>query len=940
MNPVIARMTPPTVRVLLIGADEAVAGARRLLDAAAWAEVHRADAWADGMRAAATRAFDAVVAPCPLEGRAGDALAREAIGAGCRSAILLLAGRGGEARGVEALRAGAVDVLFDDELTAPLLERALRHGIERRRLDEELRESRRALATLLGNLPGMAYRCRNEPRWTMELVSDGCAELTGWTADELVENAAVAFGDLIAPEDRGRVWNEVQEAVAAGRPFRVEYRLIARDGLEKWVSEHGVAVPTPGGGPVTLEGLVTEVTERVRVEAALRRSGDYFRALIETAEEVFAVGNADGTLRYASPAVARLTGWEADEWARTSIFENVHPGDLPAVRQAFARALAQPGVPVAFEARMWHRDGSYRVVEVSARNLLDDASVGGIVYNIRDVTERHESEEALRGRERHFRSLIEMGQDIIVVLEGDGDVRFTSPSVERVLGYARDELAGTYLFELVHPDDVPAVLEVFDRAIRLPAQPQWSEFRVRHRGGSWRTLENIATSLLHDAAVAGIVINSRDVTERNEAEAALRRSQEQLLQAQKMDAVGRLAGGVAHDFNNLLTAIRGNAELLLLDLPTGAPGREEVEEIRRASDRAAALTRQLLAFSRRQVLLPRVLDLNAVVGDMEKMLRRLIGEDVELVTRLEPALGRVRADPGQVEQVVMNLAVNARDAMPSGGTLVVETANSRLDEELKRTYPYVIPGEYVMLSVTDNGLGMDRETRERAFEPFFTTKAAGRGTGLGLSTVYGIVKQSGGFIWIDSELGSGTAVRIYLPPVAAADPAATPEEGELAPARGAETILLAEDEETVRRLASRVLQRAGYTVLEAADGEDALRVAGAYAGRIELLITDVVMPRMGGRDLAARLLAQRPELKVLYVSGYTDEAVARHGVLDPGTVFIEKPFTPEVLTECVRRVIDEARAGSPAGPPPPGPLPPRGGGLEEGETHPAPAARS
>jgi signal transduction histidine kinase/ActR/RegA family two-component response regulator len=436
------------------------------------------------------------------------------------------------------------------------------------------------------------------------------------------------------------------------------------------------------------------------------------------------------------------------------------------------------------------------------------------------------------------------------------------------------------------------------------------ELRIRHAQGGWRTLESICTSLLHDPAVAGIVVNSRDVTERRTAEEALRASQQQLLQAQKMDAVGRLAGGVAHDFNNLLTAIRGNAELLLFDIPQGDPRRDDVEEIRKAADRAAALTRQLLAFSRRQVLQPRVLDLNGVVQDMERMLRRLIGEDVELVTRLAPGLAQVRADPGQVEQVVMNLAVNARDAMPAGGQLIVETSDVEPDDEFRRTFPYVVPGRYVMLCVSDTGQGMDPDTRERAFEPFFTTKPAGRGTGLGLSTVYGIVKQSGGYVWIESELGQGTRIRIYLPPVAAPAPAAGPGAAASLPGRGEGTVLLAEDEVTVRRLAVRVLRRGGFHVLEACDGEEALAVAREYTGPLHLLVTDMVMPRLGGRGLAARLREARPGVPVVYVSGYAEEAVQRDGVLDPGARFLPKPFTAEQLLETVHAALRDARAES------------------------------
>ncbi|HEX6751481.1 MAG TPA: PAS domain S-box protein [Longimicrobium sp.] len=778
--------------------------------------------------------------------------------------------------------------------------------VERERIAARLRESRRELSTLLGNLPGMAYRCRNDRRWTMELASEGALALTGYAPEELVGNAVAAYGDLIVPADRERVWNEVQEAVAKGEPFELEYRLVTRGGHERWMRETGVAVSAPGP-PVMLEGFITDVTQRRLAETALRRSGDYFRALIETSGEVVAVGNADGTFRYASPAVERVTGFTAREWSRMPLLDRVHPDDLPEVRAHFERLLREPGASIDTEFRLRHRTGRYCVVEVVARNLLDDPAVSGIVYNARDVTGRRESEEALRRRERHFRSLIENAHDIITVLEGDGDVRFASPSVERALGYDRHELAGTYLFELVHPDDVPAVLEVFDRAMRAPGQPQRLEFRLRAAGGSYRTLEAISTSLLHDPAVAGIVVNSRDVTERREAEEALLASQQQLLQAQKMDAVGRLAGGVAHDFNNLLTAIRGNAELLLLDIPPGDPRREDVEEIRKASDRAATLTRQLLAFSRRQVLQPRVLGLNGVVREMERMLRRLIGEDVELETRLEPELGQVRADPGQVEQVILNLAVNARDAMPAGGRLTVETRNAVLDEEMKRAFPYVVPGAYVMLCVSDTGQGMDAETRERAFEPFFTTKPAGRGTGLGLSTVYGIVKQSGGFVWIDSELGRGTAIRIYLPPVDGPAPDASEPVAAAIAAKGSGTVLLAEDEVTVRRLAVRVLRRGGYTVLAAADGEEAMRLAAGHPGRIDLLVTDVVMPRLGGRGLAQRLREARPGVPVLYISGYNEEAVEHHGVLDPGTAFLGKPFTAEQLLTAVASALGERK---------------------------------
>ena len=510
------------------------------------------------------------------------------------------------------------------------------------------------------------------------------------------------------------------------------------------------------------------------------------------------------------------------------------------------------------------------------------------------------AESALRSSERRFRALVEESWDAVALFGADGTILYGSPATTRLLGYELPEFVGRNAMELIHPDDRAAVLVKLQEATAQPRSRVHVAARVQHKNGNWRYLEGVFTNLLDDPSVGAIVNNYRDVTDRRNLE-------EQVILSQKMEAIGRLAGGVAHDFNNILTAIGGYTDLLLADLAPEDPRRRDVEEIHLAADRAAGLTQQLLAFSRRQVLQPKVVDLNALVTDIEKMLRRLIGEDILFATVLHPRLGNVRADPGQIEQVIVNLAVNARDAMPDGGRLTIETRNVELDESYATEHPTVKPGRYVLLAVTDTGVGMDEETKARIFEPFFTTKVRGKGTGLGLATVYGIVRQTGGHIWAYSEPGKGTAMRVYLPQVdAPADPVRRSTVDPPESLRGSETILLVEDEAPVRAVTRQLLERNGYTVLEAPDGPAALALldGGTRGAAVDLLLTDVIMPGMSGRELADQLVARQPRLRVLFMSGYTDDAVVRHGMLEPGLAYLEKPFRPPALLRKVREVLD------------------------------------
>jgi PAS domain S-box-containing protein len=513
------------------------------------------------------------------------------------------------------------------------------------------------------------------------------------------------------------------------------------------------------------------------------------------------------------------------------------------------------------------------------------------------VIERQYIGQALQHSEVYFRRLTESSLDLITILRPDGTILYESSSVEQILGYKPEEYTGRNVFEFVHPEDLPHVTQIFGDALQKQGNTPQFGFRFRHKNGSWRILEGVGNNLVNDPTVAAIVFNSRDVTERRGLE-------QQFLQAQKVQAIGQLAAGVAHDFNNILTAILGYSDMMLMRIRPEDPLYSSGTGIKQAAIRAAALTRQLLAFGRKQMLEPRVLSLNTSIAEMDKMLRRLLGEDVSLVTIPNPNLGRVKADPGQIEQVILNLAVNARDAMPKGGKLTIETDNVTLDEEYARHRAEVIPGDYVMLAVSDNGTGIPPEVLIRLFEPFFTTKEMGKGTGLGLATCHGIVKQSRGHIAVYSEIGQGTTFKVYLPRVD--DPAEVikkSDDPQEIP-RGSETVLLVEDEPMLRELGMMFLTELGYNVLAAPNGRQALNLVYAkYSKQIDILVTDVVMPEMGGKDLAEALQSVSPHTRVLFCSGYTEDTVANGG-LSQGVNFLAKPYTVGMLARKVRQILE------------------------------------
>jgi PAS domain S-box-containing protein len=514
-----------------------------------------------------------------------------------------------------------------------------------------------------------------------------------------------------------------------------------------------------------------------------------------------------------------------------------------------------------------------------------------------------QAEEALRESEEKYRTLYDFSRDAIMIITPDKVLLNGNPACVKMFGCRNEDefisLTPAALSPEYQPDGDLSV-EKFQKMISIAMEQGSHFFEWKHKrvnGGEFYSRVLLARMKLYGKKILQATV--RDITEHKKLEA-------QLHMAQKMEAIGKLAGGVAHDFNNILTVIMGNASLALMEVGKDDALRQEIEEIRKAGERAVSLTRQLLAFSRKQIIQPEILNINELLTDVEKMLGRLIGEDIELLTISDPALWQVKIDPGQIEQVIINLAINARDAMLQGGKLTIETANADLNENYFREHGIEgeKPGHYVMLAVSDTGSGMDKKILEHIFEPFFTTKEVGKGTGLGLSTVYGIVKQNNGFIWVYSESGQGTTFKVYLSEVKKDADLEKKEQTPVDDPGGSETVLIVEDNDLLRNFVQKALRGYGYRVKDAENGEDALRVCKEHDGQIDLMVTDVIMPKMGGREAAKRLQPLYPQMKVIYMSGYTDDAIVHHGVLEPGLNFLEKPFTPEGLARKVRKVLD------------------------------------
>ena len=812
----------------------------------------------------------------------------------------------------------------------------------RRRIEEEKCKTRQQYEGLVQAIDGIVWELDVQTS-TFTFVSKQSERLLGYRPEQWLSDPNF-WKDHLHPDDRASALEFCLDATARRADHQLDYRMISADGRVVWLRDI-VTVDCSNPDSPTLRGVMVDITERKLAEDQLRKSEERYRDLVENAHDLIFEHDLEGNYLSANREVRQITDYSREEICQLNITQIVAPDHLEKAREMTRRQLAGERV-TAYEIEIIAKDGHRVTVEVNSSLIFKDGVPVGVRGIARDITNRKEAESRLVAQHAVTSALAEsstVSEGVLKSLKVIGETLGWEYSALWTVDPEQNALRCAHVWNGLGTDadefEAASRQAVFPPGIGFPGsiwkekQPLWipevtADLRVvRSPLAAKADFHSAFGFLIHlRSEVAGVVeffsrssrkpdpaLLAMMVTigrqigqfiETKRFEQALSESEEQLRQSQKLEAIGQLAGGVAHDFNNLLTAINGYSTLALRRLGKEHSISSYLEEIKKAGDRAANLTRQLLAFGRKQLLQPQSLNLNDVVTDMRKMLKRLIGENIDFMANLSPDLKQITADPGQVEQVLVNLVVNARDAMPSGGTLTIETANAQVDGAYASKHIGVTPGSYIMLVVSDTGIGMDHKTQARVFEPFFTTKEMGKGTGLGLSTVYGIVKQSGGNVWVYSELNQGTSFKVYLPQIEAEVKVDGTPTLFSSIKLGSETVLLVEDEDMVRNLASELLKENGYTVLEASGGEEAMRLCRKHKDAIDLLITDVVMPKMSGTNVANHVQMVHPETRVLFMSGYTDEAIVHHGIVDSNIAFIQKPFSETVLMQKIREVLD------------------------------------
>ena len=777
--------------------------------------------------------------------------------------------------GAERIIQGHADIVLDEKTKKPLrFVGTVQDITEQKQAEEKLAHLALIVESSDDAITSVA------PDGTISSWNKGAERIYGYSASEIVGRPIA----ILAPPDRADEIPRILERLRQGERIQAfETIRLRRDGQPIDVSLTISPVMDPSGNIIETAAVARDITAHKREEERSRRLAQ----VVDSATELISTGDCEGRITFMNQAFLRAVGWSEQEIIGKHFRDVVlSPTNSPALRERIWAGIME-GKGWKGECLHCRKDGTDFPVYLSVGQLKDSAGrVIGNVGIVRDLT------ESKRAEERFYKAFHLNPEPITIATISDGRYIDVNESFLRITGYRREEVIGRTSLEVKfweRPEDRAKLIEMLEKL----GSVRDLEITFRTKFDEQRIALDSADVIEVDGQKCVIAI-LKDITERKALE-------KQLRQLQKMEAVGQLSGGIAHDFNNLLGVILGYSELLEEGLGNNSKFRKTAQEIKKAGQRAASLTRQLLAFSRQQLLEPRVLNLNTVVADTEKMLRRLIGEHIEITSRLVSDLGQVKADQGQIEQVIMNLAVNARDAMPEGGKLFIETRNIALDEEYALFHPPTIPGNYVELVMTDTGVGMDAQTQSHIFEPFFTTKELGKGTGLGLATVYGVVKQSGGYVWVYSEPGLGSTFKVYLPRVAETVRQSGPGEPATAPARGSETILLVEDEESLRTLTRTILEQSGYTVLEASRGSEAIEIARLHGGPIDLLLTDMVMPGMNGHAVARSLALVRPGIKIVYMSGYS--GFGHRGLGESEDILLTKPLTRDALLRKLDEVL-------------------------------------
>jgi two-component system, cell cycle sensor histidine kinase and response regulator CckA len=857
--------------------------------------------WVEGVRAGAADFINKPFLPEELLTRIGTHLALRHVQASLERQTAALRQTNEQLQSEIRERQAAEHKLGQSLDHAERSRRALLSALEdQKRTEEELKKRNAFVETILANSPiGFAVNTIHDSQAV--LVSRNFERIYGIAPDS-VHTADDFFEKVyLDPAFREQMRARVTADMASGDPARMRWEnlpITTATGERKVVTATNIPVLEQD----LMISTVQDVTERWRAQDDLRQSEEKFSKAFQTSPYAITITRArDGRFVEVNDAFTSMTGFTREE-ARAGSSVGLQLWVYEEERQRILADL-RAGHPVLGRECAFRTKNGAIITGLFSAQVIDLGGDACVLSSINDITTRKRAERAVRASEERFRTIFESNAAAIGIVERDSTISMVNREYCRLSLFEEKDVVGTSWTNQIHPDDLGTLLEHNRKRLLDPkSAPDQYEFRFCRKDGAIRhCLMSVATIPMTGQMVCSVA----DITDRKRMEDEREKLEDQLRTSQKLEAIGSLAGGIAHDFNNLLSVILSYTAFALEGVRDGDPVRGDLAQVQKAAERAAALTRHMLAFGRKQVLQPVALDLNQIAQGVEKMLQRIVGEDIDLVHQLAPDLGLTLADPGRIEQVLMNLVVNAREAMPRGGRLTIATANAEIDQEHAARQAGVNPGRYVELAVTDTGSGMDAKTLARMFEPFFTTKEKGRGTGLGLSTAYGVVKQSGGNIWVQSEPGRGTTFKVYLPRTfAAATATIVPAPTGARRPTGTETVLVVDDEEALGKIAERTLRKSGYTVLTAASADEALLAGAAHPGDIHLLLTDVIMPKMNGRALAHELSKTRPAMKVLYMSGYSDDAISLRGVLEEGTSLLEKPFTATELARKVRAVLD------------------------------------